>query len=125
MNANKELETTSTRIFFLFFLPHHSLSHFLFPTFSWSPGTWESGTPYSLSWTQKEKRQKYTWEESLSLVTMEQWVRDAIENSFTYAMKSQLVCEGNYVSSTLSALVCDCVSEDGLFFVVVGFLFCF
>ena len=44
---------------------------------------------------------------------MEEWVQDAVEASFVYALKSQLICEGNYISSSLTTLVCDCVEGGG------------
>ena len=93
-----------------------------YPSSSWSPGSWGHGIPHSLTWTQTELRPKYTWEEAISLVEMESWVQDAVESFFIYAMKSQLVCEGNYVSSSLTTLVCDCVDSGGLLFC---FVFCF
>ena len=51
-------------------------------------------------------------------------MQEAVEDFFVYRLKSQLVCEGNYVSSSLGTLVCDCVEEDGLF-IYFFFLFFF
>ena len=48
---------------------------------------------------------------------------DAVEDSFVYVLKSKLVCEGNYVSSSLSAIVCDCVDQSGLL-LIRFILFC-
>ena len=47
-------------------------------------------------------------------MTMERWVSDAVETIFAFYLKSQLICEGGYVASSLGALVCDCVDGDGL-----------
>ena len=38
-------------------------------------------------------------------------MRSAEEAWFVYTLKSQLVCETNYVTSSLSTLVCDCIGE--------------
>ena len=35
----------------------------------------------------------------------------AMEESFVYSLKSQLVCETNYITSSLSTLVCDCIGD--------------
>ena len=43
-------------------------------------------------------------------------MRQAVEDVFVYALKSQLVCEGNYLSSSLTTLVCDCVEGGSGFF---------
>ena len=95
----------------------------------WTDGSWKHGIAHPLTWTQKELRPKYTWENALSLVKMESWVRNAVEGAFVFALKSQLVCEGNYVSSSLTTLVCDCV-EDGsgsfyfyFLFIIILFIF--
>ena len=57
---------------------------------------------------------KYRWEETISFVRMEDWVSRATETSFVYALKSQLTCEANYMTSSLSTLVCDCVGDGGI-----------
>ena len=53
-------------------------------------------------------------------------MRSAEEAWFVYGLKSQLVCETNYVTSSLSTLVCDCVGDgyDGIFsFLFFSFFF--
>ena len=55
-------------------------------------------------------------------------MRNAVEAWFVYIIKSQLVCETNYVTSSLSTLVCDCVgkedSEGISFFRILSFFPC-
>ena len=70
---------------------------------------------------ERESSPKYEWKDALSFVTMENWVSRAVETSFVYALKSQLVCETNYVTSSLSTLVCDCVGDGGMTFSGVFF----
>ena len=92
---------------------------------SWTPGVWRGGKIHSLTWMERETSPKYSWEETLSFVRMEEWVSKAVEVSFVYALKSQLTCEVNYVTSSLSTLVCDCVGNGGLcsfFFSLFPFL---
>ena len=122
VNVSKDLVNISTRIFFLFFSFFFLVElNFLFSS-SWSPGEWERGIPRSLQWKQAELLPKYSWGEALSLVEMESWVRSAVETFFSYNFKSQLVCEGNYLTSSLSTLVCDCVDgRSGSFFFSFNF----
>lgn len=86
-----------------------TLSH----AYEWKPpGTWTQPRVLQTQWMTKETQPlPYQWEESLSLVTMELWVQKAIEELFVVIFKSQVVCANNYLSSSLTTLVCDCFDE--------------
>ena len=72
-------------------------------------------------WTTREKIPQFSWERTISFLTMEQWVLEAVESFFVFALRSQLLCETNYVTSSLSTLVCDCVGDVGTSRIVNNF----
>ena len=39
--------------------------------FSWSPGIWRGGVTYSTTWKEKEKKNVFSWEETISFITLE------------------------------------------------------
>uniref|UniRef100_A0A7S4NP18 Uncharacterized protein n=1 Tax=Paramoeba aestuarina TaxID=180227 RepID=A0A7S4NP18_9EUKA len=82
--------------------------------FSWTPGVWVGGKAIPLNWVPETVKPDYEWKESLSLVKIEDWVRGAAERSFGFLLKSQLICDTNYLSSSLSSVVCDCYSDEDI-----------
>ena len=47
----------------------------------------------------------------------------AVETLLSYELESELLCETNYASSSLSTLVCDCVGDGGLFYFILFYYY--
>ena len=84
----------------------------------WTDGQWIGGQPQKLNWTTADPRpSKYEYRKALSFPIFEQWLFESVEENFVLAVKSQVLCETNIVTSSLSILMCDCVNDPtGSFF---------
>ena len=86
---------------------------------TWTEGVWKTGVARTLEWRQVEPVPKYEWISALSYELLDTWLQANEEQKFSYTVKSEVFCETETVSSSLSTLVCDCFGEsDG-----IGFLF--
>ena len=80
--------------------------------YSWTPGVWQTGTPRALTWMTPTEVTPYEWRESTSFFLLESWVANSVEQDVISQLKSQLVCEENVITDSLSTLVCDCLADD-------------
>ena len=65
-----------------------------------------------MTWMEKKYAPVYEWRNSLSFIMLENWIRESAQESFMKSIQSQLSCESNIISSSLSSLVCDCLAPD-------------
>jgi hypothetical protein len=79
---------------------------------SWTPGVWMEGDVRPLTWMKKEYVPKYEWKSAMSFIKLETWIREATAETYFKAIKSQISCEANIVTSSLNSLVCDCLAPD-------------
>ena len=79
----------------------------------WSPGVWNSGTSRNLQWREIEPVQKYQWTSALSFELLQTWLEANEGQRFSFIVKSEVICENNYISSSLNTVVCDCLSNSG------------
>ena len=77
----------------------------------WTSGVWNNnGVSRSLEWREVESVEKYQWTPSLSFELLQSWLEANEEQRFSFAVKSEVICENDYVLSPLNSLVCDCFS---------------
>ena len=90
---------------------HGGLSEY---AWEWSNGVWHNGgVSRSLQWRREiDPVEKYQWTPSLSFERLQTWLEANKEQRFFYAMKSEVICENGYVSSSMNSLVCDCFSNE-------------
>ena len=72
----------------------------------------ESWCSRTLHWREIQPVVKYQWTPSLSFELLQKWLEATEEQRFSFAVKSEVICENNYVSSSLNSLVCDCFSNS-------------
>ena len=90
MNANKGNQNmSSSMIFLLFSLFGTSFSYQVL--LRWNDPTWTKPRAFPLQWREKTSRNKYAWGDSLSILTMEEWVKEAIESLFVIEFRSQVL----------------------------------
>jgi hypothetical protein len=80
--------------------------------YTWTPGVWQTGTPRPLTWMTPSEVSTYKWRNSTSFFLLESWVANSVEQDVIAQLKSQLVCEVNVITNSLTTLVCDCLAED-------------
>ena len=78
----------------------------------WFQGVWSHGVSRTLHWREIQPVVKYQWTPSLSFELLQKWLEATEEQRFSFAVKSEVICENNYVSSSLNSLVCDCFSNS-------------
>ena len=77
----------------------------------WTTGVWTpSGVSRTLEWKEIAPVEKYQWTPSLSFELLQTWLELNEEQRFSFAVKSEVICENGYVLSPLNVLVCDCFS---------------
>ena len=77
----------------------------------WTNGIWiNNGVSRSLEWREVESVEKYQWTPSLSFELLQSWLEANEEQKFSFAVKSEVICENGYVLSPMNSLVCDCFS---------------
>ena len=82
----------------------------------WRKGVWNNnGVSRSLQWREIEPIEKYQWAPSLSFELLQTWLEANVEQRFSYAVKSEVICEHEFIVSSMNSLVCDCFSssDDG------------
>ncbi len=87
--------------------------------YTWTPGVWQTGTPRPLTWISPSEVTPYEWRNATSFFLLESWVANSVEQDVIAQLQSQLVCEENVVTNSLTTLVCDCLAADspqGFFF---------
>ena len=79
----------------------------------WTDGVWSNGVSRTLQWREIiQPVQKYEWSPSLSFELLQTWLEKNEEQRFSFAVKSEVICENGYVSSSLNTLVCDCFGSN-------------
>jgi len=78
----------------------------------WTPGQWRGGVPRSLTWMEAREEPLYEKQSSLSFITLEEWEAESVEEQFLYILRSDVICQSNFVSYSLTTLVCDCYSTE-------------
>ena len=79
----------------------------------WTDGVWTmTGVSQKLQWKEIQPVQKYEWTTALSIDLLQRWLETNEETKFSYALKSEMICESLTVSTFLDTLVCDCLSGD-------------
>ena len=78
--------------------------------YTWTPAVWQTGTPRPLTWMTPSYSTIYKWRNATSFFLLESWVMDSVEQDVIAQLKSQLVCEENVITNSLSTLVCDCLA---------------
>ena len=78
----------------------------------WTSGVWNKGVSRKLEWKEVEPVEKYQWTPSLSFELLQTWLETNEEQRFSFAVKSEVICEKGYVLSPMNSLVCDCFSDD-------------
>ena len=74
----------------------------------WLNGVWSNGISRRLQWREVEPVEKYQWTPSLSFERLQSWLEANEEQKFSFAVKSEVICENGYVLSPMNSLVCDC-----------------
>ena len=79
----------------------------------WTGGIWNNGgVSRTLEWKEIEPVEKYQWTSSLSFELLQTWLETNEEQRFSFAVKSEVICENGYVLSPMNSLVCDCFSDS-------------
>jgi len=89
----------------------------------WTEGQWRGGEPRALTWKQSNVVPLYEWNQQLSFRTLEEWVENSVEERFISAIQSEVICGSNYITSSLSTVVCDgCFDSSTGSFFIFGFV---
>ena len=79
----------------------------------WTQGVWiNHGVSRTLHWKEVEPVQKYQWTPMLSFKLLQTWLEENEEQRLSFAVKSEVICENEYISSSLTTVVCDCSSNS-------------
>ena len=82
--------------------------------YEWTPGKWVGGTPRQLTLVTPQTTSSYVWKPQLNFDLLEQWVMANVEQIYVYLTKSEVICESNYVTTSLNVLVCDCLGGSSV-----------